>query len=436
MDNRLSVFSLTGDEVKQKSGRPTARSLSYSRSLGCDKSAVVPCPTSSSSAMVPIPLGMDNTPDTRYHTDSASFEGYQSASNGMATLDNLSNWDLSFLSTDELSPSTCPTEDLRTTPSSNASFPLSNTSPSGETQSISKTPHVNHQQHPPVAPSRENQAELWIEQLAGLTISLFRSAQHTACPDSAPLTVVSPHIDGVFKATSIMINIVQSLGQKNADRLMPKIACVNSSPAGTPISSPDFQTPDPHNGVVFLVLACQEQLLSVFKTICLSIQRDISLMAGGITGNPPSPNNERGPAESIASRNLFLDNTLDGGGTPSMAQSVMVMQLLSHLLSRLNQAFDLVDDKLDSLDDDNALRGSDGRRHNASWKESQNVKNTPEGLAVRPTRNQTGEKKQNRGSHAITETAKGLIEGMRDQHTSIQLEIEALQKRIGGSRIL
>jgi len=74
--------------------------------------------------------------------------------------------------------------------------------------------------------------------VAGLTISLFRSAQHTACPDSAPLTVVSPHIDGIFKATSIMINIVQSLGQKNENRLIPKIACGKSSPAGTPISNP------------------------------------------------------------------------------------------------------------------------------------------------------------------------------------------------------
>jgi hypothetical protein len=380
-------------------------------------SAVLPYPTSSSSEVDSTHASMDDTPETRYQSDTATFDSFQSASNCIDFLDDLSNWDLGCYSSHELPSFTLSTPDSQTTPSRTANN-------SRDMERASKNQEETHQRHSKATPARQqpgNQPKALVEQLAGLNISLFRSARHIASPDSPPLTVLSPHVEGLFEATILVIKIVGTL--------TPKPSSSKSSPIETFDSDVELQLPN-NNDLIFLVLACRQQLLGVFKTVCQSIQRNMGCLAGDVTGPLPGPDGRPSEAQSYTTRDFSVSATLNGGGAPSMAQFTMVMQLLSYLLNRLNHAFDLVGDDLDSLDDGDILQASGQRRHRVRSEQSQEVEMSSEGLGACLLRYQWRSNAPRRGWHGITETA---VESIRYQHTSLQQEIEMLQKRIVGS---
>ena len=369
---------------------------------------------------------------TEHQATKATFINFESPSNGMAFSDNLAGWDLSF-SSNEFSSSLCPAEESHATQTKN-------TNSSEPVETSSRYPNGNDQRHSEAAlpPQQQgNHLEAWVEQLAGLNISLFRSARHIASPDNAPLTVISPHINGLFEATSTLINIMDSLGQHHATDPTSTAASVESSPKRTTVPGLDDQHPTADHGLIFLILACQQQLLGVFEMVCLSVQRHLISMAGASTG--PSPSQSGVPADGqsfTTTREPPLTATLDGGGAPSMAQFVMVMQLLSHLLNRLDRALGSLAEDADSLDEDGTIHDSNVGQHEASWGQFQEVNNSPQDLAVGLLSHRTRENAQRRGSQGILETARVLVDGMKHRHTSLQQEIEVLQKRIERSRIL
>ncbi|KAK1975929.1 hypothetical protein LZ30DRAFT_736043 [Colletotrichum cereale] len=327
--------------------------------------------------------------------------------------------------------------------------------------------------------------ETYSEKLTVLSSRILRSARLVACPSSPTLTVTSPHVEGLFEATRTLITVVDGLGQYYATSKAgpPKRGSIpEQSSAGSGMGPYEWDS-TADRGVVFLVLVCQQRLLGVFEAMCLSIRERLhSAPAVGFVPDPslsPSLNHRaapvgaQSPAKEVGTRTRTRTRTrkrtlrtttatiwqpslvpaLHDGDTPSLAQSAMVLQLLSHLLNRLDRAFDpLAEDAVAGSpskrsrsatladSDEDASHHDPGHVGPESVDERQQRLSkagevVQEDFTTRPlTRRASTPPPPARGSRGMLHVARGLLDGVKTQHTSLRRDIEGLQRYIEQSR--
>lgn len=132
-------------------------------------------------------------------------------------------------------------------------------------------------------------------QLTALNQRVVRSMRSLVHPGNTPLKVSSPQVDEAFKDTNNLMRIISDIATISNERR-------SDSMVG--------------DGLTFLALASHQHLLALFKAICDSINRCLDLAASTTEQQQPS---------------------LYGDGTLCLAQFVMVLQLLLHLINRMDR---------------------------------------------------------------------------------------------------
>ncbi|KAK0710109.1 hypothetical protein B0T26DRAFT_432797 [Lasiosphaeria miniovina] len=144
-------------------------------------------------------------------------------------------------------------------------------------------------------------------QLTAISQRTTRSMRRLGRPGCAPLTVSSPEVNEAFEDTNNLIRIVNNIAAASSDRDDLPI-----DPATT-----DF-------GLVFLALASHQHLMALFRAICEAINRCLESMA----------------SENENQHQQQQQRSLHHGevGPSSVAQFVMVLQLLMHLINRVDRS--------------------------------------------------------------------------------------------------
>ncbi|KAI1824105.1 hypothetical protein F4861DRAFT_276773 [Xylaria intraflava] len=155
-----------------------------------------------------------------------------------------------------------------------------------------------------------------IRGLSELSLRINRSTQllSTRAFD-APLSTNSPLIDNFFGVTNSLVHIIDGI----------------ASPApGSNSESNDYW----EVGVALLVLSCHQQLLAAFEQVYAKIHHRLVREKSSFTRHPiwaTSNSHENG----ITHSDLYDRRTLSSS---TIAQSVMVVKLLKHLIRRLDNA--------------------------------------------------------------------------------------------------
>ena len=133
-------------------------------------------------------------------------------------------------------------------------------------------------------------------QLTALSERALRAKRSLARPDSAPLTVSSPQVNEAFEDTNTLIRVLNSIATTSeCDKAQLMV----------------------DDGLVFLALASYQHLLALFRAICDTISQRLAFKASALEQQQRS---------------------LHGNGPCSVAQFVMVLQLLMHLINRLDRS--------------------------------------------------------------------------------------------------
>ncbi|RYP05477.1 hypothetical protein DL765_009826 [Monosporascus sp. GIB2] len=155
----------------------------------------------------------------------------------------------------------------------------------------------------------EDPVEAANTELAALNARAMRATRSLMRPDTAPLTVNSPLVNEAFEATAALIRIINAI---------PHISA--SNPHGDQgITTTTTGQSTMTFGLVFLALASHQHLLGLFRSICDSVERSLDL-------------------ESINSEIKQQQRGGLHGEGPSSAQFVMVLQLLIHLIGRMDRS--------------------------------------------------------------------------------------------------
>ncbi|KAF4952469.1 hypothetical protein FGADI_6703 [Fusarium gaditjirri] len=135
------------------------------------------------------------------------------------------------------------------------------------------------------------------------TISATSALLH---PSSSPPTVSSQYVNQAVDGTRSLVRIINTIS----------INISREKDENTPEGLPDCGI----GGLVLTALACQQHLLDLFKAICKSIEQCIDVKSRG----------------KIAFETNHGTSLL-GDPAPSSAQFTMVLQLLVHLINRLDR---------------------------------------------------------------------------------------------------
>ncbi|KAF5531538.1 fungal zn(2)-Cys(6) binuclear cluster domain-containing protein [Fusarium mexicanum] len=220
-----------------------------------------------------------------------------------------------------------------------------------------------------------------------------RLLHRTGCP---PPTVSSPEVNEAFEDTNSLLRIVNNI----------KNTCAHPCDEASPNSiAPDY-------GLVFSALASHQHLLTVFKAICHLIQRCLESMTS-----------------AYQHRRQQQQKLHDGDiGPSSVAQFVMVLQLLTHLINRMDR--NLVQ-----------VNAADGHGQETSL-DGQATPITPSIgyqdifqstlFHRRVKNNTTGDAQSQCGLPAIGQVVLGAIP---DEHKRLRLFIQELQTRIDHSEL-
>ncbi|KAI0377620.1 hypothetical protein F5Y04DRAFT_173998 [Hypomontagnella monticulosa] len=251
--------------------------------------------------------------------------------------------------------------------------------------------------------------EAWTARLASLATWTTQTAKNLSPSNiSTPLTVSSPQVDQVFDGTNTLLHILDSISG---------VLYAASSPPSSPESASEAVasklTRDP--GLIFLVLACHQRLLDSFKAICNSIRQSLHSME-------PIRAEQRGT--------MPWKRTLHGDeGLPCVAQFVMVLQLVSHLLNQLDRALNptpIVSGQEPSSSFDISV--STGPDVSSSWTRSPGSLSSNQGdgaLLLFDQEVDVGKEPDNK--QGFMELAKGFLTTVPDQHTSLNNKIRELQ---------
>ncbi|KAF7555075.1 hypothetical protein G7Z17_g2422 [Cylindrodendrum hubeiense] len=148
----------------------------------------------------------------------------------------------------------------------------------------------------------ENPADVISSQLTALNGRTTRAMRHLGRPGGGPPTVSSPEMNEAFEDASTLICIINNITTASSDR--------------NEIIDPT--TTD--YGLVFSALASHQHILALFRTICDVIRQWLEPMASS---------NEQQQPQSLQHDDI----------EPSaVAQFVMVLQLLLHLINRMDRS--------------------------------------------------------------------------------------------------
>ena len=211
-------------------------------------------------------------------------------------------------------------------------------------------------------------------QLTRLNARIMHTIRCISLPGSTPPTVNSPLVNEAFEATSALIRIINSI---------PDISNITATGDLVHSSTAAGQSPMAP-GLVFQVLASHQHLLGLFKAICDSVDRCV---------------------EAMILENKQQQRGLHGEG-PSSAQSVMVLQLLMHLVSRMDQCLFIA---------------------------PANLETDSQELTTYQTRMEPGD---NKGSKSIPVIAQVIASTLPDEHAKLKRVIQMLLTRIEVSNIL
>ncbi|RYP92777.1 hypothetical protein DL770_001057 [Monosporascus sp. CRB-9-2] len=201
--------------------------------------------------------------------------------------------------------------------------------------------------------------EAYVGRLADLNIRIFRSARAIAASQEALLTASSPCVRDIFENASALIIILNDCNVFNlnqatntsASRPDPVSVCLNAL----------ADTGEPDAGLFFMVLACYQRLLSALNNLCSSIHERLQAASSSTYRYPGAA--QRTPGSRPILPNEQMQPPPDTGGdivTSPVAQSVMVTELVVHLIDRLDRALHPLIQGLpaDGLGDDKAFRAS------------------------------------------------------------------------------
>lgn len=138
-------------------------------------------------------------------------------------------------------------------------------------------------------------------QLVALSQRAVRAMRHLARPGGPPLTVLSPEVNGVLEDTNTLIRIINDITER-ADMIADESATNSALP--------------------FLALACHQHLVALFHAICDAIYRCRKEQKQQKEHRQQHPQQHRRGQHSDI-------------GPSSVAQFVMVLQLLMHLINRI-----------------------------------------------------------------------------------------------------
>ena len=129
-------------------------------------------------------------------------------------------------------------------------------------------------------------------------------------PGSTPPTVSSAHVNEAFEGTKTLVRIIHEI-----------MAIASPSDSEYELEAVrydgDCRSAD-IGALVLTTLACHQHLLAFFKSICDSIERFVE-------------------SAGTAKRSSHIGSSLHGDELPSTVQSTMVLQLLVHLINRLDR---------------------------------------------------------------------------------------------------
>lgn len=265
----------------------------------------------------------------------------------------------------------------------------------------------------------EDSSEAWTARIAALTTQTTQTANRLVPSDiSPPLTVSSPQVGQIFDATSTLLRILDGISEAL------RVASSSSTESTTDPTATRL-TQDP--GLIFLILACHQRLLDSFQAICDSIRWSLDSMSS-------HQSEDRGT--------LPWKRTLHGDeGLPCVAQFVMVLQLVSHLLNQLDMA--LSPSPTHSLSRGQNLRSSfdfsaiTDPDISPSWTipplSSLSSSQSNSALLLFRQEADVSKKSEEQG---FVRLAKGFLTTVPDQHTTLNNKIRELQDSINDSRRL
>jgi hypothetical protein len=182
--------------------------------------------------------------------------------------------------------------------------------------------------------------EVYMEKLTQLSLRILRS-ERGLFATTLPLSIASPSFNDMYGAASSLIILINQYTDMNAVSISsfdPKPldlskfdtndANIFFGMANTSMAEPGQDCiaklvgPDP--GVVFLILACHQRLLSVFERICSSVHQELQ-------------DSQLSSLEHFL-RQHDLPAAAQSSTVSMTGQAVMAVQLVSHLLGRLDRA--------------------------------------------------------------------------------------------------
>jgi len=192
--------------------------------------------------------------------------------------------------------------------------------------------------------------ESQIKELSELNLRIFRTARAISTDTWSPLSVSSPYFNELVETTGLLINFLNRMAAQKLDSTLAMDLlsrfnpCSTSSDSSSLDSSSDPTIPDP--GVILLILACHERLLSSFEKLCLSIHQQLQAME--TSAQTYSQQQEQSYLDSNGGSISLLSDRIQAsilhtsgsqGFMPSStSQFVMMTELTNHLMKRLDRS--------------------------------------------------------------------------------------------------
>ncbi|RYP79081.1 hypothetical protein DL771_000059 [Monosporascus sp. 5C6A] len=179
--------------------------------------------------------------------------------------------------------------------------------------------------------------EAHIRRLADLNIRIFRSAREISELQGKLLIASSPRVKEMFENASTLINTLDDwklfnlnhVSSTSVSRPGPVSVCVNVL----------ADTGDPDAGLFFLVLACYQRLLSALANICSSVHEHLQAASSSTHLYPGAAQRTPGSCPILLNEQMLPPPGIGGDiATSPVAQSVMVTELVVHLIDRLDRA--------------------------------------------------------------------------------------------------
>ncbi|KAH7127285.1 hypothetical protein EDB81DRAFT_809013 [Dactylonectria macrodidyma] len=225
----------------------------------------------------------------------------------------------------------------------------------------------------------ENPADALSAQLTALSARTTQAMRRLVRSGGAPPTVSSPEVNEAFEGANTLIRIINNITTASSDR--------------------DEITIDPTTtdyGLVFLALASHQHLMALFRAICDVIYQYLESM---VSGDEHQHQQQRGLHHGDV-------------GPSSVAQFVMVLQLLLHLINRMSR----------SLQANQSVEYGSGS--------SSGGQVTPITPNTGPSRVEAGVESKAVGQVGLLVLAQSIVGAIPDEHEKLRQVIQELQTKI------